>query len=84
MNHGQAPGDNRMLLLDHDKDVACLVVKAQQVIILVVKALQGLGVLDVSMVLWVQGSVIQWFKDSDEDASPNWTEDERETMNCKI
>ena len=35
MNHGQALGDNRMLLLDHDKDVACLVVKAQQVIILV-------------------------------------------------
>ena len=37
----------------------------------IVKALQGLGMLDASMVLWVQESVIQWFKDSDEGVSPN-------------
>ena len=32
--------------------------------------------LDVSVVLWVQESVVQWFEDSDEGVSPNWTEDE--------
>ena len=36
-----------------------------------VKALQGLGRLNVSMVLWIQESVVQWFEDSDEGASPN-------------
>ena len=25
----------------------------------------------------VMGSVVRWFEDSDEGASPNWTEDER-------
>ena len=36
-----------------------------------VKALQGLGMLDVSVVLCRQESVVQWFEDSDEGASPN-------------
>ena len=48
-----------------------------------VKALQGPGMLDVNVVLWVQGLVTQWFDDSDEGVSPSWTEDERETMDCK-
>ena len=38
---------------------------------LCVKALQGLGMLDVSVVLWVQGSVTQWFDGSDEGVSPS-------------
>ena len=38
----------------------------------IVKALQGLGMLDMSMVLWVQGfSEFTWFDDSEEGASPN-------------
>ena len=41
-----------------------------------VKALQGLGMLDVSVVLCAQESVVQWFEDSDEGMSPNETEDE--------
>ena len=37
-----------------------------------VKALQGLGMLDVSVVLWVQGfSEFKWVGGSDEGTSPN-------------
>ena len=36
-----------------------------------VKALQGLGMLNMSVVLWVQGSVAQWFDGSDEGTSPS-------------
>ena len=36
-----------------------------------VKALQGLDMLDVSVKLCVQESVVQGFEDSDEGASPN-------------
>ena len=36
-----------------------------------VKALQGLGMLDVSVVLWGKRSVVQWFEDSDEGVNPN-------------
>ena len=36
-----------------------------------VKALQGPGMLDVSVELWVQESVVQWFNGSDEGTSPN-------------
>ena len=46
---------------------------------ILVKALQGLGMLNVSVVLWVQGfSEYKWFSDSDEGVSPNKTEDKRE------
>ena len=39
---------------------------------ILVKALQGLGMLDVSVVLWVQGfSEFKWIDDSDEGMSPN-------------
>ena len=27
--------------------------------------------------------MVQWFSGLDEGASPNWIEDERESMNCK-
>ena len=36
-----------------------------------VKALQGPDLLDVSGYLWMQGSVVQWFDNSDEGASPS-------------
>ena len=37
-----------------------------------VKALQGLGMLDVSVVLWVLGfSEFRWFTGAEEGASPN-------------
>ena len=50
-----------------------------------VKALQGLGELDVSMVLWRQGfSEVQWFDDLDEGASPNKTEVERNWWIARI
>ena len=49
-----------------------------------VKALQGLGMLNVSVVLWVQGfSEYKWFGDLDEGTSPNWTEVKRVTMDCR-
>ena len=49
-----------------------------------VKALQGLGMLGMSVMLCVQGSVVQWFEVSDEGVNPNWTEDEKEQWICKI
>ena len=36
-----------------------------------VKVLQDLDMLDVSVELWIQESVVQWFRDSDEGASPS-------------
>ena len=36
-----------------------------------VKALQGLGMLSVSVMLWVQESVVQWFESSEEGVSPS-------------
>ena len=36
-----------------------------------VKAVQSLDMLDMSVVLCVQESVVQWFKDSDEGTSPS-------------
>ena len=38
----------------------------------IVKALQGPGVLDMSVMLWMQGfSEYKWFDDLDEGTSPN-------------
>ena len=50
----------------------------------IVRTLQGLDMLSVSMVLWMQGfsvSMVQWFRGGR--SSPSETEVKRDTMDCK-